>query len=99
MNLKELEYANDLRKKIKQIKYEDATLHTLEDRIEETTHEDQTGISIKLAEAYLCTPTVLVSLDAFKDFIKHERMRLQRQIINLEMEFEGFQTQREKDEP
>lgn len=98
MNLKELEYANDLQQKIKKIRYEDITLNNLEDRIEEITHDCQTGISIKLAEAYSCTPTVLVNLDAFKDFIKNERMRRQKQILNLEMEFEGFQTQKGKNE-
>lgn len=92
MKLNELIYANDLQSRIKRIKEECELIEKLEDRIEETTNDCQQVIYIQIAEAYIRTPAAKVNLERFKGFLKNELVNLQRQITNLELEFEGFQT-------
>lgn len=88
MTSNQLEKANDLIKEIKQEKSKKEGIETLLKRMEAIAAPYAKTIGIKLDDAWCYTPVAEVSIDEFRKFIDFQKVLIQENIVNLELQFE-----------
>ena len=93
MTYKDIEYCNILISKIDKYKQEIKHFDNLLKRINEITTVYTKEIEIKIAEGYINTPVVSVSLENFINFIREEKRSKKELMDKIEEELFAFYPQ------
>lgn len=88
MTIEQLEKANGLMQEIRKEKNKKHDIESLSRRMEEITGPHAKTVNIKLGEGWCYTPVAEVSIDEFRKFIDFQKVLIQENIVNLELQFE-----------